>query len=169
MTRGGVDRSELESLARAGELEEGSEELRWLEMWQVSFSHTRVFSQALVLIDCAGSLLACVLTPMPCCVAQRCEDEQGRPVKRGYGYSLEFGEELFASRKQRDDIFTHHRPGNAMAASEDGGRVVATWTIGGDSTADGWPQPMPPREPSAPGEAAVALRASEEVVTVSDR
>ena len=31
-----VDRSELESLARAGELEEGSEELRWLEMWQVS-------------------------------------------------------------------------------------------------------------------------------------
>ena len=78
---------------------------------------------------------------------QRSEDEQGRPVKRGYGYSGALA-----------DRFTHYRPGNPTA--EGGG--VATWTIGGGEL-----PPMPEKETAAPGEAAAVLRASEEALAVS--
>ena len=81
---------------------------------------------------------------------QRSEDEQGRPVKRGYGYSGALA-----------DRFTHYRPGNPTA--EGGG--VATWTIGGGE--GGELPPMPAKETAAPGEAAAVLRASEEALAVS--
>ena len=82
---------------------------------------------------------------------QRSEDEQGRPVKRGYGYSGALA-----------DRFTHYRPGNPTA--EGGG--VATWTIGGGEGGEQL-RPMPEKETAAPGEAAVVLRASEEALAVS--